>query len=150
MVAEEGFFSMDEAPDEFYRPQFYETLGIEITEIDDGRAEGRLEVDESLSAIPGGGSVAHGGVIASLADSVAYWAASSANDFTLTPTVDLRVDYLAPASGELHATAETRRNGDSVGTVDCEIEGEEGLVATARGVFKTGGSGDASTWTDTE
>lgn len=137
---------MDDVPDEFFAPPYYETLGIEITDVDDGTAEGRLPVDESVSAAPGE-PVAHGGAIASLADSVGYWAASSANDFAVTPTVDLRVDYLAPATADLRAAGTAIRNGRSVGTVDVEVEADGDVVATARGVFKTGGgSGGGSAW----
>lgn len=134
---------MDDVPDAFFAPPYYETLGIEITAVDDGTAEGRLPVDESVSASPGG-PVAHGGAIASLADSVGYWAASSANDFAITPTVDLRVDYLAPATEDLHAEARAVRSGESVGTVDVEVAAGGEAVALARGVFKTGGGRDGS------
>lgn len=136
---------MDDVPEGFFAPPYYETLGIEITAIDDGTAEGRLPVDESVSASLGE-PVAHGGAIASLADSVGYWAASSANDFAVTPTVDLRVDYLAPATADLHAEATAVRNGESVGNVDVEVEADGEVVATARGVFKTGGGGGGSAW----
>lgn len=134
-------------PDDRPQSPYYETLGIEITDVDDGYAEGRLPVDESVSA-SSGDPVAHGGAIASLADSVGYWAASAANDFSTTPTVDLRIDYLAPATEDLRAEATVTRNGSSVGTVDIEIETDDELVATARGVFKTGGGGGDSTWND--
>lgn len=136
---------MEDVPEEFFAPPYYETLGIEITEIDDGHAEGRLPLSESLSAAPGD-PVAHGGAIASLADSVGYWAASSANDYAITPTVDLRVDYLAPARADLHAEATATRNGENVGNVDVELEAGGQTVATARGIFKTGGGGGDSAW----
>lgn len=137
---------MDDLPEEFFAPPYYETLGIEILEIDDGEATGRLSVDESISAAPGE-PVAHGGAIASLADSVGYWAASSAADFAITPTIDLRLDYLAPATDDLRAEASVTRSGASVGSVDVTVEAGDDLVATARGVFKTGGGGSGgSSW----
>lgn len=136
---------MDDIPEEFFAPPYYETLGIEITAVDAGTAEGRLPVDESVSAAPGD-PVAHGGAVASLADSVGYWAASSANDFAVTPTVDLRVDYLAPATADLRAEARAVRSGESVGTVDVEVEADGEPVALARGVFKTGGGEGGSAW----
>lgn len=136
---------MDDLPEEFFAPPYYETLGIEITAIDDGTAEGRLPVEESVSAAPDA-PVAHGGAVASLADSVAYWAVSSANDFAVTPTIDLRMDYLAPATSDLRASATVVRNGDQVGTVDVDVEADGEAVATARGVFKTGSSDGGSAW----
>ncbi len=134
----------DGIPEGFPRPPYYETIGIEITTVEPGHATGRLPVGEAVSVgWTGTDHVAHGGAVASLADSVGYWAVSAANDFATTPTIDLRVDYLAPATADLRATATTTRNGASVGTVDVEVVTEDAgdLVATARGVFKTGGGG---------
>lgn len=136
---------MDVEPDDLPLPPYYETIGIEITAVGRGSAEGRLPVDESVSAIPGE-AVAHGGAVASLADSVGYWAMSAANDFATTPTVDLRVDYLAPATDDLTATATALRNGDSVGVAAVEVTAGDRDVASARGVFKTGGGSGASAW----
>lgn len=136
---------MDDLPEEFFAPPYYETLGIEILEIDDGRAAGRLAVDESVSATPDD-PIAHGGAVASLADSVGYWAVSSAADFAVTPTIDLRLDYLAPATEDLRAEAVVTRSGASVGSVDVTVEAGDEVVATARGVFKTGGGEGGSAW----
>lgn len=136
---------MDVDPNEFPLPPYYDTIGIEITDVEPGRATGRLPVDESLSA-SASTVVAHGGAVASLADSVGYWAVSAANDFATTPTVDLRMDYLAPATDDLTATATVTHNGGSVGTVDVDVETTDDLVAVARGAFKTGGSDGNSTW----
>lgn len=136
---------MDDLPEEYFAPPYYETLGIEITEIDDGYAVGELTVDASVSA-SGGRPVAHGGAIASLADSVGYWAASSAADFAITPTIDLRLDYHEPATDDLQAEATVTKRGGSVATIDVDVEADGSLVATARGVFKMGGDGGASAW----
>lgn len=126
---------------------YYDLLGIEITAVDDGYAEGELPLTEELSAAPGT-TVAHGGAIASLADSVGYWAVSSANDGALTPTVDIRLDYLAPGTDDLHAEAEMVRNGTSVGTVDVLVErtSDGEVVAVGGGTFKTGGSDTRGAW----
>jgi uncharacterized protein (TIGR00369 family) len=130
---------------------YYDLLGIEITAVDGGHARGRLALTEELSAAPGT-EIAHGGAIASLADSVGYWAVSSANDGALTPTVDLRLDYLSPGTDDLLAEAEVTRNGESVGTVDVLVEraGDGETVALGRGTFKTGGGGGETAWQDGE
>lgn len=130
---------------EYEQPPYYETLGIEITDVEPGYAEGRLPLDSSISSSRST-TIAHGGAISSLADSVGYWAVSAANDFATTPTIDIRVDYLAPATSDLHATATVVRNGSSVGVVDAVVECESDRVATARGVFKTGGGSGESAW----
>lgn len=126
---------------------YYDLLGIEITTVDDGYAAARMELTDEHSAAPGT-RVAHGGAVASLADSVGYWAVSSANEMALTPTVDLRLDYLSPGTDDLRAEAEVVRNGASVGTVDVliEREGDGETVALGRGTFKTGGSDTRGAW----
>ena len=126
---------------------FARELGIEISEASDGHAAGRLELADWHSSNPNG-MIAHGGVAYSLADTVGGAAAVSAND-TITPTIDMRMDYLAPATGEeLHADADVVRNGNSVCTVDVTvIDGEGTRVAEARGVYKTGGGDDETPWT---
>lgn len=129
---------MDVDPDEFEQPPYYDTLGIEITDVEPGYAEGRLPLGESVS-YSSSETVAHGGAIASLADSVGYWAISAERGFATTPTIDLRIDYLAPATDDLRAEAEVVRTGSSVGVVDVVVETDSKRVATARGVFKTGG-----------
>jgi len=136
---------MDVDPDEFPLPPYYDTIGIEVTEVEPGAATGRMPVTSAVSASPSE-LIAHGGAVASLADSVGYWAVSAANDFATTPTIDLRVDYLAPATDDLTATAAVIRNGASVGVADVEVETADTVVATARGVFKTGGGDGDSAW----
>jgi len=127
-----------------------EHLGIELLEADDGYAVGRVELAEMHSSNPEK-LIAHGGVTYSLADSVAGAAAVSAN-YTVTPTVNMRIDYLSPATGgELRAEARLIRNGDSVATVEVDItDGEETAIATARGTYKTGGGDGESAWRGSE
>ena len=84
---------------------------------------------------PGTGQF-HGGVIASLID--------VAGDFALViligggvPTINLRIDYLRPAGGELlKATASVRRAGRTIGVVDIDVTDSAGrLVAIGRGCY---------------
>jgi uncharacterized protein (TIGR00369 family) len=78
----------------------------------------------------------HGGVIASLID--------VAGDFALAillaggvPTINLRIDYLRPATGDyLSATASVRRAGRTVGVVDIDVtDAANRLVAIGRGCY---------------
>lgn len=126
---------------------FARELGIEISEASDGHAVGHLELVDWHSSNPQG-MVAHGGVAYSLADTVGGAAAVSVNG-TITPTIDMRIDYLAPATGDaLHAEGEVIRNGNSVATVDVVVTDGEGThIAEARGVYKTGGGDDETPWT---
>jgi uncharacterized protein (TIGR00369 family) len=78
----------------------------------------------------------HGGVIATFID--------VAGDFALAlvvggpvPTINLRVDYLRPATNTgLTATARVRRAGRTVGVVDVDVHDDTGkLVAVGRGCY---------------
>ncbi|MFC7227061.1 PaaI family thioesterase [Salinirubellus salinus] len=126
---------------------FARELGIEIAEAADGHARGHLSLEDWHSSNPQG-MIAHGGVAYSLADTVGGAAAVSANG-RITPTIDMRIDYLTPATGEeLHAEADVVRNGNSVATVDVVVTDETDThIAEARGVYKTGGGDDETPWT---
>jgi len=77
----------------------------------------------------------HGGVIAALCDIAAHAAvAMRLGDFA--PTIDLRIDYLVPARGDLLAKAKLLRLGRSIGRADVEIsDPSRKLVAVGRAVF---------------
>jgi uncharacterized protein (TIGR00369 family) len=85
-----------------------------------------------------GTSQYHGGVIATFID--------VAGDFAIAlvvggpvPTINLRVDYLRPASNtSLTATARVRRAGRTVGVVDIDVHDDNGkLVAIGRGTYSS-------------
>ena len=117
---------------------FAKLLGVEVTECEDGHAEGQLEMREELSWNEDR-LMAHGGVTFTLADTVGGAALVSLVDQPV-PTIDMRIDYLSAATGGLYATADVVRCGDDVGTVDVEVYAAEDdtLLADARGVYKTG------------
>jgi len=117
---------------------FAQLLGVEVTECADGHAEGRLEMREELSWNEDR-LMAHGGVTFALADTVGGAALVSVVDQPV-PTIDMRIDYLSAATGDLYAEAEVVRCGDDVGTVDVDVYAAEddSLLADARGVYKTG------------
>ena len=124
---------------------FADLLGIEITHVGDGYAEGTLEMREELSSVPGGG-VAHGGVTYSLADTVGGAAVMSETE-DVSPTIDMRIDYIAPATDDLEAEAEVVRVGGNVVVVDVDVWDDDGHhVATARGVYKSGGRSEDTPW----
>lgn len=77
----------------------------------------------------------HGGIIAAMVDIAAH-AAVAVRLGGMAPTIDLRVDYLAPAQGDLVATGKLLRLGRSIGRADVEIADSRGkIVAVGRGVF---------------
>jgi len=124
---------------------FVQLLGIELLEADEGHAEGRLPFREELRSDPGG-TVAHGGATYALVDTVGGAAVVSVAE-DVTPTVDMRIDYLAPVTGDLSANADVVRFGGSIALARVELHDEEGTrVATATGTYKTGGQGDETPW----
>lgn len=129
----------------FNRSPFRELVGIELTEAADGHAEGRLELAEKHSSTRAG-LVAQGGVTYTLADSVGGAAVISLYEVP-TPTVDFRIDYLRPATDDLYATADVRRDGDETALVDVEIRDSAGTpIADGRGVYQTSGLPDDAPW----
>jgi uncharacterized protein (TIGR00369 family) len=125
---------------------FVERLGMEITAVEDGAAVGELPLQDSHSSNPES-MIAHGGVTYSLVDTVGGAAVVSQSE-TVSPTVDMRIDYLAPATSDLRAEAEVVRNGGSVTVVDIEVyDDDDRHVASARGTYKTGGDNGESPWT---
>ncbi|WP_128905234.1 PaaI family thioesterase [Halorubrum amylolyticum] len=136
--------------DYFNRSPYRDLLDIEVTEAADGRAAGRLRFGEKHSSNRRQ-AIAQGGVAFSLADSVAGAAATALVGFP-TPTIDFRIDYLAPATDDLVATAETVREGGETAVVDVEVVQPEGddsdgrRVAVGRGVYKTSDLPDDAPW----
>lgn len=130
-----------------YMP-FNREVGIEITHAEDGHAEGRIDLEDRHSSSPLT-RVAHGGVTYALADTVGGAAVISAVE-DITPTIDMRIDYLAPGTGEVMlAEADCARVGESVATVDVVVtDGDGERLATARGTYKTGGDASDSAWSE--
>lgn len=134
----------------FAHMPFANHVGVELTTAEPGHAEGVLALDDEHSSNPNT-LVAHGAVAYTLADTVGGAAVVAAVE-DVAPTIDMRIDYLAPATGgELHASADVVRQGSSVATVDVAITDDDGTdIASARGVYKTGGGDGRTAWTDGE
>lgn len=116
---------------------FADLVGVEVTSVDDGHAEGHVEMREELSW-NADQLVAHGGVTFTLADTVGGAALVSVVDQPV-PTIDMRIDYLNAGTGDLYAEGDVVRVGGDVGTVDVAVTDEDGSdVASVRGVYKTG------------
>lgn len=117
------------------RHPFNASLGVEVTTVGDGTAEGRLDLAEhhSLSEQT---VLAHGAVPFALADTLSAAALASVEG-NPGPTIDVRIDYLRPATGDLEGTAEVVRYGDDTGVVEAEVTKDGAPVARTRGVYKT-------------
>lgn len=118
------------------RYPFGEHLGLEITQVGDGYVEGRLELEQHHS-LSESVVLAHGAVPFGLADSLSAAALASVEG-NPGPTIDVRIDYLRPATGDIHGEAEVVRYGEDTGIVETNIYDEsDRRVATTRGVYKT-------------
>jgi uncharacterized protein (TIGR00369 family) len=86
----------------------------------------------------GGRGQFQGGPIASLIDTAGDYALIASLRVPV-PTINLRIDYLRPATGEyLIASASVRRAGKTVGVVDIDVTDPQGnLCAVGRGCYGT-------------
>jgi len=120
----------------FESSPFMKLLGIELLDIGDGRATGGVEFTDDLAAVDSGGFI-QGGLIFTLADAIAGVAIATRTG-QRSVTIDMRIDYLAPATSDLFAEAVVQRIGDTVAVVDVEVTTpDDTLVATVRGAFRT-------------
>lgn len=123
--------------EEFFETMpFADLVGVELTTVADGHAEGRVEMREDLSW-NADRMMAHGGVTFTLADTVGGAALVSLVDQPV-PTIDMRIDYLSAGTGDLTAEADVVRHGGDVGVVDVSVYVDDEHAAEARGVYKTG------------
>ena len=141
------------------RHDFLAWLNTSVDDIAVGRVVLSIPYDEKLTNRPPGwadsdggeGDAAsadrtysiHGGVAATLVDTAGGMALRTRFDDPRTgdlATVNLNVNYLRPATGDLTATADVVRAGRSIGvseaTVTTTVDGEEKEVATGQGAYR--------------
>ncbi|MDA1357608.1 MAG: PaaI family thioesterase [Proteobacteria bacterium] len=127
----------------YARQTFMLHLGAELGEIAPGRCTVHLKARKELTQQNG---FLHGGVVAALADVAGGYAA-----FTLFEpgtdilTVEIKINYLAPASGEaLIARSEVIKSGRTLTIVRCDVfainDGVETLCAAGQGTLMTRGT----------
>jgi uncharacterized protein (TIGR00369 family) len=114
---------------------YLKLLGIELVEIERGRAVLSLPMQEKLRQPYG---LLHGGATASLIDTAMAFAVTSVlTDDEKATTVDLTVQYLRPHSaGRVICTAKILRAGKRLLFVSAEVVNEDGkLIATALSTY---------------
>jgi len=114
-------------------PPIAALLGFEVREVEPGRVVFACRPDESVYNPIG---MVHGGLVCTLADTVAACAVHSTLDAGVGYTsIDISVSYLRPVtadSGELLATGTVTRTGRRVAFARAEVvDGAGRLVATA-------------------
>lgn len=117
-------------------PGMWSTLGMRLVEVEHGCVV--------VEVVPGprhanGNDIAHGGLVAAMADSATGAAVSTTLDAGWRiSTVDLQVDYLRPVAlghGTLRATGTVTQRGRRLAHADAEVTVGRRPVATARAIF---------------
>jgi uncharacterized protein (TIGR00369 family) len=103
---------------------YFVLQSMTITGLEIGRS--RIEIDLSQKHLQPFG-VTHGGVFATIIDAAAFWAVfSEAPQGTAMTTVDLKLNYLAPAvKGKLIAEGRTVKLGRTLGLGEAKVFNEE-------------------------
>ena len=118
----------------FLKQGLMKTLGANLGDCGEGRCEITLPFSHNLTQQHG---LFHGGVIATIADTCAGFAAYSLMSDNFQPlTVEFKINFLAVANGnELISRAQVLKAGLTVSHVQSEVfcikKGEECLVAVA-------------------
>ena len=115
----------------FYRANFIRDLDIRLDKVASGICETSLVVQERFRQQHG---FVHGGVIATLADHTAGGAARSVSGTGDVLTVEFKINYLRPATGDrLRCTASVLRAGQTAIVAEAMVyasdNGKETLVA---------------------
>ena len=113
---------------------FYKLIGMEVVDIKENYSKLRIPFKKELLQIQG---VAHGGVVASIADAAVAIALFSLVDLNdILSTIELKVNYLAPIrSGEIVAEGKIVHKGSRIALGDAEVRNEGRLVGKALATY---------------
>jgi len=116
--------------EKFREEPFAKLFGIDLVELDYGRAVVKMEVKEEMMNLFG---MAHGGAVFSLMDAAFELAANSYG--TVAVALSMSVNYISPALAGKTIYAEAREVSKSsrISTYDLEIKSREGeLIASCQ------------------
>jgi uncharacterized protein (TIGR00369 family) len=126
--------SIQEVKNIFAASPFFNHIGFQITRFEAGEVVMELPVKEHLI---NANNAVHGGVYASMLDTIMGMTIRSIVEFPLT-TINLNINYLAPSTeGILVAKGKVIQQGYRIITAEGEITDQEGkLLAKGIGTFK--------------
>jgi len=106
---------------------YFKLLSMKILELEVGRS--LLEIDLQEKHLQPFGIV-HGGVFASIIDAASFWAAyTEVGDDAGMTTVDLKLNYLAPAeAGKLIARGRCIKFGKTLALAEAKVTNERGKL----------------------
>ena len=114
-------------------------VGLQVVELDDGRAVLSMPFREELVTI---GRTVHGGALATLLDTTAMaaaWCGAAEPERLQGSTISLSVSYLAPAhAADVVAEGRVLRRGRSIAHVDVTATADGSPVASALVSYKLG------------
>jgi uncharacterized protein (TIGR00369 family) len=119
------------------RAPFHQWLGIEVTALSDDGIELTARWREEWVVNPER-RYTHGGIVAALIDLAADWALVKRTGRGV-PTIDMRVDFHAPAMpGDLTVSGRFVRAGSQFATAEAHVYDASGkLLASGRGTYFT-------------
>ena len=113
---------------------FNQRLGVQAEDLPDGRVRLTLPVDDGFKTEVG---AVHGGVAMALLDgAMGRCCVRALEPGTTCATVQLSVQFLAPAAGKLSSLARICKRGRRVAFLEAECHRDDGtLVARAQGTW---------------
>lgn len=126
--------TIDEVRESFESSPFFSHIGFEIVHFEEGNVLLKLPVHEKLYNVNG---TLHGGVHATMIDLILGMAIRSTTKTRCT-TMNLNINYLAPASGgEIEAKGRILKQGYRIVTAEGELYDQKGnMMAKGIGTFK--------------
>jgi len=138
-VSDTAKISLSELQEHLQSPPFHQLFDLTCVRLDRDAGELELLMRYTPSVERSAGTRQyHGGAIASLIDIAGDYGLWAVLGFGV-PTINIRIDYLRPASAtDLKAIARIRRVGRTVGVVDIDVLDDQGrLIAIGRGTYGT-------------
>ena len=113
---------------------FYRLLGMEVVDIKESYSKLRIPFKKELLQIQG---VAHGGVVASVADAAVAIALFSLVDLNdILSTIEMKVNYLDPIkSGEIVAEGRIIHKGSRIAVGEADVWNEGRIVGKALSTY---------------